>query len=122
LPSSDALTASTTATKDGTKMQFPTANDSLPYAPLQIIDRSSIRTDLAVRWPNDGFRFVDDADRVTPDPTSRALVRLTGLVVAGLLAMAASSALATPAEGAAVPVLEMRVAPATGMPAGPFLD
>ena len=102
-------------------MQFPTVNDSLMYTPIQVIDRSAVRTDLAVRWPNDDFQFIDDAQSTGVRP-SRTVLRLTGLIAAGLLALAASSALAAPADGAGVGALGMRVAPATGMPAGPFLD
>jgi len=102
-------------------VQFPTVNDSLMYTPIQVIDRSAVRTDLAVRWPNDDFQFIDDAEWSGVRP-SRTALRLTGLIAAGLLALAASSALAAPAEGAEAGAPEMRVAPAAGMPAGLFLD
>jgi hypothetical protein len=113
-------------------MQFPTANDSLPYAPIQIIDRSPIRTDLRSRWPNDGLAFVDDADRAGTTRSRRIVAGIAGLVAVVALTVAATSALATPApsapfsakEGApAAPFgVEFRVAPGHGMPASLYLD
>jgi hypothetical protein len=112
-------------------MQFPTANDSLPYAPIQIIDRSPIRTDLRSRWPNDGLTFVDDAARGDTTRARRIVAGIAGLVAVVALTMAATSALATPApdaafsakEGGSAPSgLEFRVAPGHGMPASLDVD
>jgi hypothetical protein len=107
-------------------MQFPSANDSLPYAPIQIIDRSPIRTDLHSRWPDDGLDFIDDAE-IRGTRSRRLVAGIAGLFAVVALTMAATSALATPApsspfspkDGGQAPLgIEFRLAPGHGMPAG----
>ena len=82
------------------------------YAPIRIIDRSPIRTDLRSPYPGDGFRFVDDADgQASPAPRRRTR-RLATVVAVFVLALTAGAALAAPT----IDALAFRVSPSPELP------
>ena len=95
-------------------MQFPTAFDSPLYTPIQIVDRSPIRTDLRSPYPGDGVRFVDDDSLAAPGAGGlrRMTLRVAGLVAVLVLALGIGAALAVPT----IEALAFRVTPSPEVP------